>query len=185
MLVTGNRLSDRILSRLSFFELRDGERLTLEIEVRLDTAVTKVLGNLNLENITELFTGAPELLQNTLSNGAVIAWIEPLQEPTRHIFDDLPLLKTELDEWGGSFMFLTLSENSSRALKMEELKDLPERSYFGIDHDMEEFKKNISLEKDYGTSLPFIVQCDTEGHIIFVSTGYRIGIGETILRNVN
>jgi transglutaminase-like putative cysteine protease len=185
MLVTGNRLSDRILSRLSFFELREGEHTTLDIQVRSDTAATPVLGYIDLEKITGLFKDVPELLQNSLTKGAVVAWIEPVQEPTRHIFNDLPLLKTELDEWGGSFMFLTLSENSSGALNMEAMKDLPEKSYFGTDPDMKSFKMNVSLEKDYGTSLPFIVQCNNRGEVVFVSAGYRIGIGETILRNVN
>jgi transglutaminase-like putative cysteine protease len=185
MLVTGNRLSDRILSRLTFFELREEEHRTLEIEVRSDTARPGVLGNINLEMITGLFSDSAELLRNSLLNGAVVAWIEPGQEPTRHIFNDLPLLKEELDDWGGSFMFLTVSENSSDALRIEELKDLPDKSFFGTDLDLKAFKNNVSLEKDHGTSLPVIVQCDNRGRIIFISTGYRIGIGETILRNVN
>jgi transglutaminase-like putative cysteine protease len=185
MLVTGNRLSDRILSRLSFFELREGEHTTLEIKVRSDTVRPQVLGSIDLAKITGLFDDAPELLQNTLAKGGVVAWIEPVQEPTRHIFHDLPLLKTELDDWGGSFMFLTVSKNSRSALNLEELKGMPEKSYFATDQDMESFKMNVSLDKDYGTSLPFIVQCNSRGQVVFVSTGYSIGIGETILRNVN
>jgi transglutaminase-like putative cysteine protease len=185
MLVTGNRLSEKILSRLSFFELREGEHMTLEIKIRSDTAITQVVGMIDIEKISGLFNNAPYLLENALVKGAVVAWIEPMQEPTRHIFDDLQLLKTELDDWGGSFMFLTVSENSSGAIYMEELKDLPEKSYFGTDKDMQSLKMNVILEKNYGTSLPFIVQCNKRGQVVFVSAGYRIGIGEAILRNVN
>ena len=54
----------------------------------------------------------------------VIIWIEPDKEPTKHIFNDLPLLKTELDAWGGYFLFLSDSDQNVNSFNPRRLKGL-------------------------------------------------------------
>jgi len=50
MLVTGNRISDsKILSSISFFDLRENEHKVLNVRVRKDISPTEVIGSVNLK----------------------------------------------------------------------------------------------------------------------------------------
>ena len=108
MLVTGNRLNDsKILTNISFFDLAANEHKTLDVMIRKEVTERKVSGQIDIEKFSDL-TGIPTLSQSCRKdNGLVIIWIEPEKEPTKHIFNDLPLLKPELDAWGGKFLFLS------------------------------------------------------------------------------
>jgi hypothetical protein len=106
--------------------------------------------------------------------------VEPDEEPTRHIFNDLPHLKSDLDEWGGYFLFLTDPAIKWEGFNNEELKSLPANLLCGYDNKLlySDFKSFDSS----GIRLPFVVVADRKGNIMYTSSGYRIGIGEQILR---
>ncbi len=57
-----------------------------------------------------------------------MAWIDSEREPTKHVLNDLPLLKTELDTWGGGFIFLVDPASSASAINSHDLKGLPANS---------------------------------------------------------
>jgi len=118
--------------------------------------------------------------ERILEKGIVILWVEPEKEPTRHIFNDLPRLKPELDEWGGYFLFLTDPAIKWDGFKKEELESLPANLLCGYDNKLlySDFK---SIDPS-GIRLPFVILTDRKGNIIYASSGYRIGIGEQILR---
>lgn len=182
MLVTGNRLDDRILAHVRFFELFAGDHLTLDIKTRTDTLRKEILGSVDMEGISGLFEQKDEILKNA-GNGFVAAWIEPGLEPTRHVFNDLPVLKDELDAWGGSFLFLNVSEDSG-SFDPSQLRGLPENSYFSADPGLKGFSEFVKTRKETTLSYPLIIQADSAGNITFVSSGYRIGIGDNILKNI-
>ncbi len=184
MLVTGNRLNDsKVLSSISFFNLQENEHKMIDVTLRKDLSERKISGKIDLKKIKALVEHQAEVISGVNPKGTVIIWIEPDKEPTKHIFNDLPLLKTELDNWGGDFLFLSDSGESLSVLKPESLKGLPVNSFFGIDIKFEllyVFKPDES-----GTlSLPFVLLADKKGNVTFTSAGYRIGIGEQILKNV-
>lgn len=181
MLVTGNRLSDsRILSSLSFFDLSEGEHKAVEVKIRKDTTGNKILGTIDIKSILNLFDTPNVTDERILEKGVVILWVEPEKEPTRHIFNDLPRLKPELDEWGGYFLFLTDPAIKWDGFKKEELESLPANLLCGYDNKLlySDFK---SIDPS-GIRLPFIIITDRKGNIMYASSGYRIGIGEQILR---
>ena len=109
MLVTGNRLNDsKILSNISFFDLSENEHKTIEVNLRKDISENKIHGRIDLKKIINLFYVTKSPQSCVKDKGVVIIWIESDKEPTKHIFYDLPLLKSELDAWGGNFLFLTV-----------------------------------------------------------------------------
>jgi hypothetical protein len=121
--------------------------------------------------------------------GLVIIWIDPEKEPTRHIFNDLPSLKSEFDSWGGKFLFLTKENGSNMTLPNAGnstgpgyIKGLPVNSSFGIDKQMIFLKNYINLQTEL--NLPVVIVSDKDGNVFFISTGYRIGIGEQILKYI-
>ncbi len=183
MLVTGNRINDsRILSQLSFFQLSDGEHKAIEIILRQEEGDRKIVGKIDLKDIISLFdkTGRPS--EKLTEKGVVIIWTEPEKEPTKHVFNNLPLLKNEFDSWGGYILFLTGQPSEKDRFNSEVLKGLPEKSLFSTDPGFAALKKNSSVDSLGNRSLPFIAVSDKNGNVIFTSAGYRIGIGEQILK---
>jgi hypothetical protein len=181
MLVTGNRLaSGRILSQLSFFDLGENEHKTVQVKVRKDLTGDKILGKIDLKNITALFEKSSVSPEKILEKGVVILWIEPDKEPTRHIFNDLPRLKKEFDAWGGYFLFLTDPSLKWPGFKNEELKSMPSNLLCGYDNTL---LHSIFMSCDpAGVRLPFVIMANKNGNILYNSSGYRIGIGEQILK---
>jgi hypothetical protein len=179
MLVTGNRLMDgRILSNLSFFDLLENQHKIINVSIRKDISEKIILGKADLENLFKLAGNSALPKSCTKYNGQVLIWTDPEQEPTKHIYNDLPQLKTELDAWGGNFLFLS---NSGSVLHAE---GMPGNSTYCADKGLEALQKYVSFKSPQPLNLPLVLVTDKEGNIILVSSGYRIGIGEQILKVV-
>ena len=115
--------------------------------------------------------------------GTVIFWIEPEKEPAKHILNDLPFLKAELDKWGGNFLFLSVSgTGNDLAQQLTSVKGLPVNTFTGIDEKLMVLKNFVRLNQPSELNLPVTLVADKDGNILFLSTGYRIGIGEQILK---
>ena len=183
MLVTGNRLNDRrILSNISFFDLSENEHKKIEVNVRKDLVERKILGNIDLKRIISLYHLDNSSQACAKNNGLVIIWIEPEKEPTKHIFNDLPLLKSELDALGAKFLFLSDTTKNSDKFNHEIIKGLPSNSLFGTDDNLSLLKNSLNLPSE--TDLPVVLVSDKDGNVVFISTGYRIGIGEQLLKYI-
>jgi len=185
IIVTGNRLNDsKILSNITFFDLNENDHKTIEVNIRRDIPTRKISGTIDLQNIINLFDSGNIPGEKIMEKGIVVCWIDPEKEPTKHIFNDLPSLKPELDSWGGYFLFLSGSVDDTIGFEPEELTGLPANSIFGIDSQMTLLETIKSSDKLPEISLPYIIVADKNSNILFSSAGYRIGIGEQILKSV-
>jgi len=186
MLVTGNRLNDsRILANISFFDLAPEQHLSLEIKPRKETQRPEISGSLDMPLIDHINLGPASRKSFKTEKGMVLAWIEPEKEPTKHLLNDLPLLKTELDSWGGCFLFLLTGSGKDEAVfNLPDYKGLPACSVSGFDTNMEILKGTGLTESGTGISYPFVILIDKKGNILYKSSGYRIGIGQEILKNI-
>lgn len=185
MLVSGNRLNDsKILSNITFFELHENDHRTIEVNIRRDISAKKISGKIDLRDIFGLFDNSVINADSIIENGVAVFWIDPEKEPTKHIFNDLPSLKTELELWGGYFLFLSASSDDTIGFEPEELTGLPANSFFGIDNNMTLLKTIQTSDKLPEISLPYLIVADKNSNILFSSAGYRIGIGEQILKSV-
>jgi transglutaminase-like putative cysteine protease len=184
MLVTGNRLSDgKILSGLLFFDLKENEHRTLDVKIRKDISEKKILGKIDIGKFKSLIEGGTSQSCNN-DKGFVMIWIEPEKEPTKHIFNDLPILKNELDAWGGKFLFLSETPGDSNSLFPGRSIGLPANTSFGADNQLNLLKNSVKLTDKPEMNMPVVIGADSNGNILFISTGYRIGIGEQILKYV-
>jgi len=185
MLVTGNRINDsKILSTLSFFELKENEHKAIDIKLRKDLSPVEILGTIDLNIKISLPDKSGITLKSIADKGIVLAWIDPDKEPTKHIFNDLPLLKSELDSWGGYFIFLSNQSEASNNFNLESIKGLPANSLFSVDIDSKILKEITKSDSLSDIHFPFLVLTDKNGNIILKSEGYRIGIGEQILKKI-
>jgi transglutaminase-like putative cysteine protease len=185
MLVTGNRLSDsKILSNISFFDLAVNEHKTVDVKIRKDLSERKILGHIDIKMINSICqkNSTSQLCSN--DKGYVVIWIDPDKEPTRHIFNDLPLLKSELDAWGGRFLFLSDPSPNAGMFDTGSIKGLPTNSSFAVDKGKTLLKACAKIDGSAEINLPVVFVTDKDGNILFNSTGYRIGIGEQILKYI-
>lgn len=183
MLVTGNRLIDsKILSSISFFDLSENEHKTLDIKLRKDLAEKKILGSIDLKKFNSVIQTNNTSQSCVNEKGAVIIWVEPDKEPSKHIFNDLPLLKKELDSWGGKFLLLSVGSGSSLNQLLQSNSGLPANTSYGTDNQLTILRNCVKLMQPTEINLPVVLVTDTNGNVFFISTGYRIGIGEQILK---
>jgi len=185
MIVTGNRLIDsKILSNITFFNLSENEHKTIEIRLRKEVPNNIASGTIDLKKIIDLFYNKSCTNERLTSRGVAVFWIEPEKEPTKHIFNDLPILKTEFDSWGGYFLFLSGSPKDNETFRHENLKGLPANILFGVDSGMVVLKEIMKKVVPSEISFPYLIMADKNGNITFTSAGYRIGIGEQILKQI-
>lgn len=185
MLITGNRLNDSsILSSLDFFELKENEHKKILIRLRKENSGNEIMGKLKMDSKFYLPDGSSKALKDVSGKGIVIAWIEPDMEPTKHILNDLPLLKREMDSWGGSFIFLSDKPGLEGNISSIQKKGLPEKSIYGYEKDSGILKQLCGGESCSMVRFPMVILVSNNGNILFKSEGYRIGIGEQILSKV-
>jgi transglutaminase-like putative cysteine protease len=182
MLVTGNRLvNGNVLSELSFFNLSENEHKIIDVELRKDKTGKHPDGKADLKGIL----GAVDNSLKINEKGTVVIWIDPDREPTKHIFNDLARLKKEFDIWGGDFIFFSDQTNKKEKFNHSEYKGFPDNSLFGNDNGFMAYYNFVRHPSSSALQLPVVLLCDKDGNIFYHSSGYKIGIIEDILKNIN
>jgi len=103
---------------------------------------------------------------------------------TKHLLNDMYLIKNELDSWGGSLLFLTTGVQNSDLLKNEEIKRLTINSFFGTDINFAQLRNISSKNIQPDIDLPYIIIADRSSNVLYKSSGYIIGIGEQVLKHI-
>jgi len=185
MLVTGNRQAGgSVLHSQEFFELKKGQTLTKVVSLRSDNRAKEVLATIDMSVNYQTPEGKDVSLQTISKQGwQVIAWIEPDKEPTKHTFQDLPQLKNELEALNVPFTFIIPESKLTDSFKNSEYTGLPENHQFLVAKDLALVR---SIEKQTNEKLadhlPVFIIANAKGELIYLSSGYKIGIGEEIVK---
>jgi len=186
LLVTGNRVpGGKVLSNLTFFELKGGEKKEMMITLRIAGQAPEVIGTVSPVWPVKPMDGNPfDWKQILAADRAIICWVEPDKEPSKHVFQDLETLKQEIDKLGCPFIFL-IPENKSAGFTPDTWKNLPAASRFVTIPDLSSL---AGLEKSTGKNLagqlPIVIRINKDGKVTYLSSGYKIGIGEEIIKDL-
>lgn len=184
MLTTGNRDENgNVLSSLTFFTLAPGEEKTVAVRLRELEETSATSGKADLSGELSLISGVTFSPLSMADKGLVFIWIEPGREPTNHLLNDLPRLKSEFDAWGGYFIFLTDPERTPPGFRTDQISGTAENTLFAEDRDLAFMTSALGAGSD-GRPMPVVLCCDSAGNILFSSEGYRIGTGEQILKKI-
>ena len=116
----------------------------------------------------------------------IVAWIDPDKEPTKHLMVDLSQLKGKFEKWGGSFVLLMDKQKVSDTFSSDFFKNIPSQCLYAYDIDLGVIS---SLEKSQQQNLsshyPVIAVVDNKGNYYFLSHGYKIGVGEQLLKTLS
>lgn len=189
MLVSGTRMANgTVLSEAKFFTVEADKQTTLDMTMREDDNAVQVIGTMNPEAkfLPKGSTEPTSILATTGRGYFVLALLEAKKEPTNHALRDIAALKTELEKWNRGLVFLFGSEDQLAAFNAAEFGELPKTITYGVDKGGEVSKMlKQSLELSNMADLPVFVVGDTFGRVVFVSQGYRIGMGEQMMKVIN
>ncbi|MEI6348204.1 MAG: transglutaminase domain-containing protein [Bacteroidota bacterium] len=183
-IITGNRQNDgSVLVKTRVFELKPNETTQLKIQIR--EPITSFLKKQTLEFNQTLTTSdnLPFNLQKSIQEkGIVILIIDPAKEPTRHVLNDIRNLKEEFEYWGGKILIVVPQSTLTSAFVADKT-GLPSNTSFATDYNNElvkYIKSKLQITDDY----PITLLLNPKEELLFQSTGYRIGIGEIMLKNI-
>ncbi|MCX6237037.1 MAG: hypothetical protein NTY07_05665, partial [Bacteroidia bacterium] len=186
VLITGNRIEDgSVLSQMTFFNIEKGKLTTLAVELRKQSGELKPSGKLNLNQLSLVRIADRKVVSlSTLVAGkySVMILPDPDKEPSKHILNDLGPYVDHFDKWGGEFAFAMTAENVAQARVLKTYK-LPSKMEIGIDQNGNLLN---AISAIYGVGLkdklPLVLLCDSSGNVYMFSSGYKIGIGEQLLK---
>ena len=171
-LSTGNRYPDgAVRSRLEFFEVKAGERVSKEIVILPLLARTDELAVLD-KNL-ELFDGI-ELWDYAGDAGMLYVNLGEYSEPSKHLIVELRQLQKEMKQWGGmTFMVgpATIGMPSWGLANTD----------FAYRKGLLE-QRIVEAAKIDNVEYPLVALIDKDGRILYHSTGYKIGVVEQVLK---
>jgi len=185
MLTSGQRLANGgVLAHVDFIDLTDGDKHD-KLTVRSDNTQIQILGSFNAEN---KFTPAgakaeKSILAQTGRGYFVVALVKPGHEPSNHALRDIGALKDKLEADGTPIVILTEDEGSLAKEDKDIIDALPSTVTLGYDStgEIAETLKKLADSKE----LPVIIIGDTFNRVVFVLSGYTIGLGQKLLDTLN
>ena len=171
-LSTGNRYPDgAVRSRLEFFEVGSGEKVTKEIVILPLLARTDELGIID-KNL-ELFDGI-ELWDYAGDAGMLYINLGDYSEPSKHLIVELRQLQKEMKQWGGMTFMVG---PTSIGMPSWDLVNTDFAYQKGL------LEQIICEAAKLGkVEYPLVALIDKDGHILYHSTGYKIGVVEQVLK---
>ena len=185
-LMSGNRdAAGNIYVIEQYFFVTAGAETKIEIEMEEIDGKLSTLGTLDMDKKIQLIDGKKKSLKDlSQGKGLVLAIVDPYSEPVRHLMADMPLVKSEMEKWGGGIAFvMTKLPNQS----IEKLyPNLPNQSLFAHDADKKIQKAIVKATNfDFANNYPLLCFITKEGEIVFLSEGYRIGSGDSLLKVIH
>ena len=178
-LSTGNRYPDgEVLNRMEFFTVKAGEKVVKEIILRpLVPRASDKEAQPQLPEDFEVMDGV-DLADYAGNAGCIMAFLGPHREPAKHLVKEMLQLKGDFKRWGGmTFCTTTAPENNDlRQLLNIDIEAVPSGAK---DPTEEAVARALKLDK---YEYPLVAVVDKEGRIRFHSTGYKIGLAETLLK---
>lgn len=186
-LMTGNRANDgSVFVKTNYFELKPGTISDIFVEIREIDKKIDIYGSVSMNTKVQLNNGL-KINFDSISNNKelVIAILDPQREPTRHVMVDLPLLKSEFENWGGGILFLVPDDKISSDFSENKYNNLPKQSIFAVDKDRKILNQIIKETKlDFKNNFPLLLLITKKGEIVYLSEGYIIGVGENLIKTI-
>ena len=184
ILTSGQRLADgSVLSRSEIFTVNPGDTTNIPLIIREDENRLSVIGSLNAENIYhDIRTDTDKSILSTTGRGYyVLGIISPNHEPSEHALNDISAVKDAIEDKGRTFLLLFEDEAQSVRFDASRFPDLPQNVVFGIDNNQtskNEIIESLNLVSPFN---PIFVVADSFNRIVWISSGYTIGMGEKLV----
>ncbi|MEI6683956.1 MAG: transglutaminase domain-containing protein [Bacteroidota bacterium] len=174
MMVTGNRIQGgTVLATLQCFTLGPGQTVPLAVSLRKNQIAPPVYGRIN--------TTLPGY---TVTKGMILIWVDPDKEPTKHLFADLRQMKTEFEGWKGTFVLVFPTEDQMKIFRQKEAASIPSTISYSFETIFPVKLADCKLAVSSIKNSPVALFISPDGVINYLSDGYKIGIGEELMKMI-
>ncbi len=171
-LSTGNRYPDgAVRSRMEFFEVKSGENVTKEIIIL--PLEEKGAKSLKVEKDLELFDGI-ELWDYAGDAGMLYVNLGNYSEPSKHLVVELRQMQKEMKAWGGMTFMVGPTSIGMPSWGLA-------NTDFAYNKGLLE-QRICDVAKLGKVEYPLVTLINKDGHILYHSTGYKIGVIEQVLK---
>jgi len=183
-LITSNRLSSgKILVDMKYLNLTKDTIIGLVFPK--ENKSEKILGTLNYSKLLNLIDGekSKSCSLDKQSNTVVII-MQPDKEPSKHILNDIQLIKKDFEKTNSKIIFIIPKEDESATFNITNYPNLPSSSIFRTANSSPTKLLEIKLKTKETRQLPKVMIITPKGEIIYHSEGYKIGVGNEILKEI-
>lgn len=188
LLSTGNRRSDgAVLADLVSFQVEAGKLTNIDMLIRPCVEKMEILGVVPtaLSIVPEGKT-KPEAIRLPEKGYMAIALIEANKEPTNHLLRDMSGMKDDFENLGVPLYFVFKDADHQAKFNRADFRAFPSVMRWGTDLDGRLLKGLAEgLRLTNTESLPLIVLLNAKGEVVFVSQGYRVGLGTQIMNIIS
>lgn len=186
LLSTGARYPDGdALSRLEFFEVKEGQTIEKEIVIRPLEAVNPRLANsadkAMIDPETKLYDEAT-LADIAGQKGLLFVFLGDYREPSKHLVKEIQQHQPEFAQWGGMTFLVAPASAKAPSWKLANT-DVVILEPTAEDHLRDALIAALKL--DFKGDYPLVAFVNSRGEILFHSKGYSIGLAEQILKVAN
>ena len=177
-LSTGNRYPEGdVLNRMEFFTVGEGQHVTKEIILR--PLVDRNKQNLPCLSPTLSVMEGVTLADYAGTTGCILAFLGPHREPAKHLIKEMLQNQKAFLQWDGMCYITTTDPGNADLLQLRNT-DIANLAPNHRDPIEKTVAKALNLtEYEY----PLVAVVDNEGHILFHSAGYSIGLAEQLLKH--
>lgn len=189
LLITGSRQENgNVLARVEMFRVKAGATTSVNLKMRIDEVSIKTIGTINTDLSYRPASGGKAVSLDETSKGShfVLAIMGAGQEPSNHAIRDFIRHQVAFEQWGIPIVILFGDASQWDRFTRDGFKNLPSNTVFGIDDGSAIAKELVSrLGLSTVNDLPIVVFSNGGGEVTFASQGYRIGLGDQLLKNSN
>ena len=188
LLSTGNRRSDgAVLADLVSFQVEAGKLTNIDMLIRPCVEKMEILGVVpTVLSIVPEGKTKPEAIRLPEKGYTAIALIEANKEPTNHLLRDMSGMKDDFENLGVPLYFVFKDADHQAKFNRADFRVFPSVMQWGTDLDgrlLKGLAEGLCLTNT--ESLPLIVLLNAKGEVVFVSQGYRVGLGTQIMNIIS
>ena len=188
LLSTGNRRSDgAVLADLVSFQVEAGKLTNIDMLIRPCVEKMEILGVVpTVLSIVPEGKTKPEAIRLPEKGYMAIALIEANKEPTNHLLRDMSGMKDDFENLGVPLYFVFKDADHQAKFNRADFRVFPSVMQWGTDLDgrlLKGLAEGLCLTNT--ESLPLIVLLNAKGEVVFVSQGYRVGLGTQIMNIIS
>lgn len=186
-IIMGNRSkSGAVTCSLVHLNLEPNKTSSISLTIPEVNQELKSYGKLGQDLLLPDRTGvnAIKMMELAQEKPLLLAAIDPLAEPSRHLLLDLSNLANELNQTGANIYLLVAKGKMTDQVDATSLfrgKPYPQKIAIGYDARGEIVEAIAQAANQTQTSYPVAILVDRSGEIIYFSAGYNINTGTQIL----
>ncbi|MDR1591679.1 MAG: transglutaminase domain-containing protein, partial [Prevotellaceae bacterium] len=180
-LMAGSRANDgSVFVHTEYFELKRGAPSRVSVSLPETEGKLFVKGIVDMNSTVTLNDESKATLKElSRGKGLALCFLDLSKEPSKHNLQDLPAVRRDLDEWGGGVLLLTPDDKAATSA----FTGLPRNTAWGIDNGRTLLHAVTgALQIDFSNNFPLTLYLSRNGGVLYSAAGYRIGVGEALLK---